>query len=220
MSNKLAIHEFLTNGSQEIDLDLVRKLIVCPVLKPDFVLGNIGNKEPRHLTGVAVSRIEWWDKTKETPIISPVNIVGDPKQIIHQLVKYKRSHKTDFFSEFDKRGIVITTHEEEQKKESELAKKAAELLVHGALDGAAAKVAANKALKVAKDAKPKKHYIAESIIITIVLAAFGLVTWSDTALTPFLLPAEIVIVVFVVLFYGKLEKWFESLFRGKKKQGQ
>ena len=116
MSNKLAIHEFLTNGSQEIDLDLVKKLVVYPVLKPDFMLGNIGKKEPRHITGVAVSRIEWWEKTKETPIISSVNIVGTPKQIVHQLVKYKRSHKIDFFSELDKRGIVITTIEEEQQK--------------------------------------------------------------------------------------------------------
>ncbi|MGA2762980.1 MAG: hypothetical protein ABSG17_06415 [Spirochaetia bacterium] len=220
MSNKLAIHEFLTNGSQEIDLDLVKKLIVHPVLKPDFMLGNIGKKEPRHITGVAVSRIEWWDKTKETPVISSVNIVGTPKQIIHQLVKYKRSHKIDFFSELDRRGIVITTIEEEQQKKIELARETAQILAQGALNGIAAKKAADDAFRVAKDAKPRRHYVAESIIIACVLAAFGLFMWINPSLTPLFLPAEIAIVILVVLFYGKLEEWVHTFFHGKKKEGQ
>lgn len=219
MSNKLAIHEFLTNGSQEIDLDFVKKLIVCPILKPDFMLGNIGKREPRHLTGFAISHIEWWDKTKETPIISPVNIVGAPKQIVHQLVKYKRSHKIDFFSDIDKRGIVIITIEEEQSKKIELARETAKILAQGALNGVAAKKTADDALRVAKEAKPRRHYVAESIIIACVLAAFGLFMWINPSLTPLFLPAEIAIVILVVLFYGNLEKWVHTLFLGRKKRG-
>ena len=44
--------------------------------------------------------------------------------------------------------------------------------------------------------------------------------WINPSLTPLFLPAEIAIVILVVLFYGKLEKWVHTLFLGKKKEGQ
>jgi hypothetical protein len=215
--NKLPIYEWLSDGSEGLDLDLVKKMTIQLILKPDPAIG--ANKTRLYLIGVEVVLIEWWDsaRTKES---STLTVMGMPKEIIRQLVQYKRSHKPDFFSDIDKKGIFITTVEEERRRDSKIMQAAVKDMFDGAMKGKAAEKTAKEALILARDAKPKRHYVAESIIISIVLAVFGLFIWIDPSLTPFLLPAEIAIVVLVLLLYGRFEKWLHSLIHGKNGKGQ
>lgn len=88
----------------------------------------------------------------------------------------------------------------------ELARQTAKLLAQGALNGA-------EALEIARKAKPTRHYVAETIMIAVVLAAIGLLMYWKPSLTPFLVPVEIVVVSLVVRFYSKFDEWFSSLHR-------
>jgi hypothetical protein len=203
--NTVPISEWLIGQNEGLDLDLVKKMVIRPVLIP------VGaDKAKKCLNHIQITRIDWWDKKRPSET-STLTIAGDPKLMIHLLAKYKRSHKPDFLSEFDKRGIVITTADEEHKKDKKRAREVGRFLAQGALDGTAA-------LEMAKEKKSTRHYTAETIIIAVVLAVVGLLVWRNPDWTPFLVPIEIVIVVVVVRFYGRFDDWLHSVFhRGKNK---
>jgi hypothetical protein len=129
--NTVPISEWVTAQSEGLDLDLVRKMIIRPVLIP---VGS--DKTRKRLNHIEITHIEWWDKTRPSETTTP-HIAGDPKLMIRILAEYRRDHTPDFLS-FDRCGIVITTVDEEHKKDKKRVREVGRFLAQGALDGTAA----------------------------------------------------------------------------------
>lgn len=210
MSNTIVLDGGLSDGGDEVDLDLVRKLVVNLVLVPDSMVGADTRK--RYLTGVEVRRIEWWDKGKPIETVE-LAIYGKPREIIRRLVLYRRKNTPEaFWSEPDRRGIKITTIQEELLVQREQQHKSIGWFFGDYLPSIASTAA--EAKNLAKAAKPTRHYIIETLIVAVVCTFIGLFIGEDPARIPVLLPVEIVAVLAIVRFYGKVEKWLLALFRG------
>lgn len=122
MNSKLRFDGALSDGADEVDLDFVRKLVIQPIFASDSLVSP--SKKRRYLTGVELRRIEWWDKSKASEVVT-FAIFGNPKEVIRNLVLYRKEHKfNSFWSDVDKKGIQVVTAEEERAAESEHGRKA------------------------------------------------------------------------------------------------
>lgn len=90
MMNTIPIREWLSGQSEGLDLDLVRKMVIQPVLVPERKPDS--DKTKRGLAYIQIRRIEWWDSERPNEI-STLTVAGNPKLIIRLLAKYKRSNK-------------------------------------------------------------------------------------------------------------------------------
>ena len=212
MNSKLRFDGALSDGADEVDLDFVRKLVIQPIFASDSLVSP--SKKRRYLTGVELRRIEWWDKSKASEVVT-FAIFGNPKEVIRNLVLYRKEHKfNSFWSDVDKKGIQVVTAEEERAAESEHGRKATKWFFADYLPSIAS--TADEAKALARKAKPTRHYVIETLIVAVVCTLMGLFIGEEPSRLRILLPVEIAAVFLIVAFYGRVEEWFRTIVRTRR----